>query len=224
MEIFEKIRMLREKLKLSRAEFAQAANISANTLLAIESKGNSPRSDILEKIARTWPVYARWLLVGDSEIFLTVSDKSLHWVDVCDAAESGSCIIKASKMGKLLLVVKGGHQEFGAIILVNKQVYGAASTFTQLMEANEIVPAILVKPEMGWETGRAIEKAETFREWMCSIDPKILRDAEIVSVGDYYLDDSLKSMRLNTSLIHPISHVSVDKELTAKMYDWKNRL
>lgn len=221
MEIYEKIRILRQDMGMPRAEFARQADISANTLLAIESKGNSPRSDILEKIARTWPKYARWLLVGDDPIGLRFGDEVLHWIDICNPIDINGCIVKPTRFGKIQIVMSNESRLFGAIIWIDKPIYNETE-FLSVMECNKITPAVFVKPLMGWDTGIAEENAEIFREWLCAIDPKVLRDAEIVSVEQYYLERSLREMRLNTDLIHQTSHVTRDSDLIGKIYEWKS--
>jgi transcriptional regulator with XRE-family HTH domain len=65
MEIFEKIAKLRASLGLTRERFGEAVDISVNTIRAIETKGVTPKSDVLEKIVARWPCYALWLLTEE---------------------------------------------------------------------------------------------------------------------------------------------------------------
>lgn len=65
--LHEKIRLIREVECLSRAEFAQLTGISSRTIETIENKGNTPRGDVLEKIASKWPEYSFWLMTGKSQ-------------------------------------------------------------------------------------------------------------------------------------------------------------
>lgn len=65
MDISEKITKLRKSLGLSQVKFSEAIGISVNTIRAIETKGVTPKSDVLEKISAVWRFYALWLLTEE---------------------------------------------------------------------------------------------------------------------------------------------------------------
>jgi transcriptional regulator with XRE-family HTH domain len=65
METHERIARLRDSLGLTRERFEEITQISRNTIRAIETKGVTPRSDVLVKISQAWPCYALWLLTGE---------------------------------------------------------------------------------------------------------------------------------------------------------------
>ncbi|WP_435106760.1 hypothetical protein [Arhodomonas sp. AD133] len=53
-------------MDMGRTRFGETIGVSMRTLEAIERRGSSPRSDVLEPIARKWPEYSYWLLTGDT--------------------------------------------------------------------------------------------------------------------------------------------------------------
>lgn len=221
MDIPSKIRKIRENLGLTRNDFCETAQISVNTLKGIEINGANPRSDILQKIAECWPKYARWLLIGQNEIWVQFAENALHWIDICEPGEIQQTLIKPSYIKTIELVTSTNRKSFGAIIRIDKPIYRKAEEFAQTMDSHEVSPAILVLPNMGWGTGRETENAETFKKWVGEIDPSMLRDAMIISVQEFFLEKSLSQMRLNTKLISPITQVSYDEELIGKIRDWQ---
>ena len=67
MEMYEKIRMLREAEGLGRTLFSRKAGIPENRLKTIELKGNNPGSETLTAICTNFPQYTLWLMTGKSD-------------------------------------------------------------------------------------------------------------------------------------------------------------
>lgn len=65
--VFEKIELIRQSAGLTQNEFAERVGVSVNTLIAVKSRGSSPRFDVLEKICEVWPEYGLWLITGETE-------------------------------------------------------------------------------------------------------------------------------------------------------------
>lgn len=65
--IFEKIEKVRAAESLTQAEFALKIGVSVNTLIAMKSRGSSPRFEVVEKVAEVWPQYAYWLITDRTD-------------------------------------------------------------------------------------------------------------------------------------------------------------
>lgn len=61
----ERFQKIREKEGRSQAEFCEVTGISLGTLKGVEHRGRDPRGSTLEKIARKFPRYAAYLLLGN---------------------------------------------------------------------------------------------------------------------------------------------------------------
>lgn len=66
--IGQKIRNVREALKMGRGEFVDKAGINKGSLIRIEQGQNEPKAGVLIAIAQTWPQYAAYLLTDEIEI------------------------------------------------------------------------------------------------------------------------------------------------------------
>lgn len=60
----ERIQKIRVEEGLSQTEFCAVTGISLSTLKGIEHRGRDPRGSTLEKIARKFPGYCHFLLIG----------------------------------------------------------------------------------------------------------------------------------------------------------------
>ena len=63
-EANERIKQLREMLKMSRDDFAQAAGLKSNQLANIEQNKQKAPAWYIEAIGKKWPTYALWLGTG----------------------------------------------------------------------------------------------------------------------------------------------------------------
>ncbi|WP_276783375.1 helix-turn-helix transcriptional regulator [Thalassolituus oleivorans] len=61
----EKMKLLRDHMKLTREAFGSEIGVSGRSIETIENKNSTPRGDVLEKIARRWPQFSLWLLTGE---------------------------------------------------------------------------------------------------------------------------------------------------------------
>lgn len=59
-----RIRKIREEAGLTRQEFEKLTGVSANTLMGYENHGKDPSGSNLEKIAKSFPASAEYLLLG----------------------------------------------------------------------------------------------------------------------------------------------------------------
>ncbi len=67
----ERLKILREELGLSQAQFAKKINIGSSTIASYERGVRTPVSAILELICREFGVNKDWLLTGEGEMFKT---------------------------------------------------------------------------------------------------------------------------------------------------------
>lgn len=65
IHIGKKIRNIRERLKLGRAEFCVKTGIPKQTLIKYEQESSKPGSDVLIAITDNWPEYATYLLTDE---------------------------------------------------------------------------------------------------------------------------------------------------------------
>ncbi|MBY0576421.1 MAG: helix-turn-helix domain-containing protein [Gallionellaceae bacterium] len=63
--IGEKIRHVRETLKMGRQEFVDKTAIAKGTLIGIEQGRQEPKAGVLIAIAQAWPEYAAYLLTDE---------------------------------------------------------------------------------------------------------------------------------------------------------------
>lgn len=60
----QRIQTIREKEGLTREEFSKITGIPKDTLVGYEFRGKDPAGSSLEKIARKFPSYIHFILVG----------------------------------------------------------------------------------------------------------------------------------------------------------------
>lgn len=65
--IGKKIRNIRERLEMGRAEFAEKTGINKATLIGVETRDREIMSSILEAVATAFPQYAAYLLTDDTQ-------------------------------------------------------------------------------------------------------------------------------------------------------------
>lgn len=68
MSTGQKIRNIRETLKMGRGEFAEKTGINKRTLIGAETSNREVMSGILTAIAKIWPEYAAYLLTDEVNI------------------------------------------------------------------------------------------------------------------------------------------------------------
>lgn len=62
IELYEKIREIRETEGLGRTAFEKKTGISRRTIETLENQGKEPRGNVLKTICKTWPEYTLWLM------------------------------------------------------------------------------------------------------------------------------------------------------------------
>lgn len=62
--ISERLRQIREAETSGRQEFSEITGIAKGTITGYEQTGRSPRAEVIEAVAKTWPQYAYWLITG----------------------------------------------------------------------------------------------------------------------------------------------------------------
>ncbi|MEZ0233097.1 MAG: helix-turn-helix domain-containing protein [Methylophilaceae bacterium] len=67
-KVGEKIRQIRECLKIERTEFSQMTGIPRDTLVSVEIGRREPGAGILIAVAEQWPEYATYLLTDKIEV------------------------------------------------------------------------------------------------------------------------------------------------------------
>lgn len=60
----ERLKAIRLAETSGRAEFAEKTGIKKRAIEAYEQTGRSPRAEVIEAVAKTWPQYAYWLITG----------------------------------------------------------------------------------------------------------------------------------------------------------------
>jgi DNA-binding XRE family transcriptional regulator len=65
-QIGERLKLVREKLKMNQEDFGKSAGVSFAAISAIETGRRSPGSDILGKITAAFKVDLHWLLTGQA--------------------------------------------------------------------------------------------------------------------------------------------------------------
>lgn len=90
MSISKRLIEIRNTLGLTRKKFCEEIGVSIRTIEGIENGGNTPRSDLVEKIVTKWPEYGLWLISGSVEFRSEqtcpniVQKKQINIVEVCD--------------------------------------------------------------------------------------------------------------------------------------------
>lgn len=80
METNERIKLVRQELKLSQAKFAKAISISNGYIAGIELGNRKVNERIVKLISAQFDVSERWLLTGEGKMFNGISDKNLKAV------------------------------------------------------------------------------------------------------------------------------------------------
>lgn len=74
--VFERIKELRERLKMSQTEFAAACELSQPGYWRIETGESQPRKTTLKRIARAFNVSEDWLISGIGEMEIIPKEKT----------------------------------------------------------------------------------------------------------------------------------------------------
>ena len=69
MEVYQRIKLIRQELKLSQAKFAKALSISNGYIAGIEINRNKVNDRIIRLICYTFNVNDRWIRTGEGEMF-----------------------------------------------------------------------------------------------------------------------------------------------------------
>lgn len=90
MSISKRLIELRNTLGLTRKKFCEEIGVSIRTIEGIENGGNTPRSDLVEKIVKKWPEFGLWLISGSLEFRSEqtcpniIHKKQINIVESCD--------------------------------------------------------------------------------------------------------------------------------------------
>lgn len=68
MEIFERIKKIREVLKISQTEFSEVFEVSQKTISNWETGRNEPPMEKLKKFAEIYNINIHWLITGEGEM------------------------------------------------------------------------------------------------------------------------------------------------------------
>lgn len=204
MEIPEKIRLMREFLRLSRPEFCEKTGIPMGTLKNIEITGATPRANILAKMLERWPGYAKWVL-SDSEYELAPSH--VHRViDVVDCRYMRECVIDPAHFGKVIFVQftresEGGvdqvEHKLGALITLPKNIYIVADDLLKSLVAESMSSCIWVKTgNMSFHSDHSGRNAlAEFCSYLKNSNPSILEEAKLMTLDEKY------SSEISTQLV-----------------------
>ena len=155
IEIFEKIKLIRLDLGLSRPDFSKSLGISQRTIEGIENGGRLPRGDVLTAIAREWPRYAYWLLTDKTDPPLHVSPlqdegQAPLWRVFDRISVSGrdqmalACPVKADWMAQVhFLLCKEKLWDHVALIELKPQ------------NSTSLIPAVIFDPGLNFLCGNA---------------------------------------------------------------------
>lgn len=87
MEIFERIKKIREVLKISQTEFSEVFEVSQKTISNWETGRNEPPLEKLKKFAEIYKINIHWLITGEGEmIYVSISPS----IESKDASIDGS--------------------------------------------------------------------------------------------------------------------------------------
>ena len=74
MSFSERVKVLRESQRLNRVQFSEYLETPTATIDGIETKGRSPRLELIQKIVNRFPSFCFWLVSGKDEPVYQTSD------------------------------------------------------------------------------------------------------------------------------------------------------
>jgi transcriptional regulator with XRE-family HTH domain len=77
MDIFEKIKFIRESAKLNQKEFAEKLNITQSTISKYEKKERTPDFYVLKGLFEIFNVNSNWIFFDNGPIFLDIDDNNI---------------------------------------------------------------------------------------------------------------------------------------------------
>lgn len=81
IEIRDRIKIVREKLGLSQAEFGEKLSLERSAISLIERKQRNATDRCIKDICREFNVDYMWLTTGDGEMFVDSDDDALEIID-----------------------------------------------------------------------------------------------------------------------------------------------
>jgi transcriptional regulator with XRE-family HTH domain len=94
----QRIKMLRERLKLQQNELARALDILPSSLCAFEKGERNPTYEFLARIAAQYSVNLNWLVIGKGEIFTNRRQNENSLFMNLDFGEQTQPVIRLIKM------------------------------------------------------------------------------------------------------------------------------
>ncbi|MEY8197989.1 MAG: helix-turn-helix transcriptional regulator [Colwellia sp.] len=219
----ERVRLIRKKADLSRAKFAQKIGVPAATMDGVESKGRTPRGDFLEKIARVFPSYIMFLLMGESDYSIAQTSpprdkdsefyepRTFNIVDIVDARFMAKSIIKPSSLKKMYLIQsKKNENDLGAIITIDDEV-GLETRAIWVGQGN-----INFASRHGGKLALKV-----FRQWLTDNAPQVLEDAELKSGFSGMMDFAEKNHKFfDFGMVDIDPNDGLNELLQASFEDW----
>ncbi len=87
IEIRDRIKMIRENLGLSQAEFGEKLSLERSAISLIERKQRNATDRFIKDICREFSVDYIWLTTGDGEMFVDSDDDFIEKIDRIMAGE-----------------------------------------------------------------------------------------------------------------------------------------
>lgn len=81
IEIRDRIKMVREELGLSQAEFGEKLSLERSAISLIERKQRNATDRCIKDICREFNVDYMWLTTGDGEMFVETDDDFMEKID-----------------------------------------------------------------------------------------------------------------------------------------------
>jgi len=202
--ISEKILMLRGFLGLTRIEFSESIGFSINTLKAIEQKGVTPKSDVLIRIANTWPKYANWLLLGEGDLeSLEELDQHLESyivIDSVDARFMEQCVVKNDRLAKLLFLQSEESEDLAALFLIDQP------TLYEISNTPKCAGSVWVKPgniNFSRNNGGGWSVLRSFRSWLIERNSDLVHKAEFYQINQSVMNDVFKTLNIEKNTLKP---------------------
>jgi transcriptional regulator with XRE-family HTH domain len=200
--ISEKILVLRGFLDLTRVEFSESIGFSINTLKAIEQKGVTPKSDVLVRIANTWPKYANWLLLGEGSLeSLEALDKGLEnyaIIDSVDARFMEQCVVKSDRLSKLVFLQSEESEDLAALFLIDQPALYAISN------SPKCVGSVWVKSgNMNFtrNNGGGWSVLRSFRSWLIEENSDLVRKAELYQIDQIVMNYVYRTLSIEKNAL-----------------------
>lgn len=216
--IAEKIIVLRNFLDLSRAVFSEKIGISVNTLKTIEQKGVIPKSDILVRIANTWPKYANWLLLSEGTVeSLEVLHKDLEnyaLIDSVDARFMEQCVVKSDRFSQLIFLQSEESEDLAALFLIDQP------SFYGISDNPSCEGSVWVKPgniNLTRKHGGGWLALRVFRDWLMEKNSDLVVGSELYQIDQAIINDAYRTLSIDKEALKP----AIKNERYDHFLQWK---